>query len=459
MEKTIYKGTNRLLLGLCLAVCTYWLFSASAGIYAINIAQDLHVQPSDLSMPISFAGLFSGAFIVAAGNFADRFGRKLLTVVGLVLSAIGSVIIIFAPNLLFFSIARIFQGVSAALIMPSTLSLIKMYYAGDGQARAVSFWSISSWGSSGLTNLFGGFVATFFGWRIIFILNICVSLLSFWLISATPESKNTAEQSGGIDWFGLVTLVCALFCLNILTSNFQAWGLTSPLTVGLFAAFVVSLLLFFFKETRKGKAILLDLSLFRNRMFSVCVLTNFLINTLVGSVYIYLIAIQTGFHYTPMQAGLLTLGNLFGIVLTIRIGEKVYKKLGARKPMLIGTIIAPLGVSFLTFTFLPQPVYLALSVIGLAIMGVGLGFYATPSTDTAISALPPEHAGMGSGIFKMASTLGGSFGIVIASVLYTASSGSLPVTLGCLLIAPITAFIIIFFFAHPAAKATAATAK
>ena len=94
-------------------------------------------------------------FIVGAGDVADKFGRVKITYVGLILNVIGSLLIIITPLPAFLIIGRIIQGLSAACIMPSTLAIINEYYIGTRRQRALSYWSIGSWGGSGICTLFG----------------------------------------------------------------------------------------------------------------------------------------------------------------------------------------------------------------------------------------------------------------------------------------------------------------
>ena len=91
--------------------------------------------------------------------------------------------------LLLLIIGRIIQGLSAACIMPATIALMKAYFEGADRQRALSYWSIGSWGGSGVCSFAGGAIATYMGWKWIFIFSIIFALLAMWLIKDTPESK------------------------------------------------------------------------------------------------------------------------------------------------------------------------------------------------------------------------------------------------------------------------------
>lgn len=142
-----YHGDDRLILGIVLAVVTFWLFAQTTLNVAPAMRNDLHITASVSNIAVSITALFSGIFIVVAGGLADQFGRMRLTNSGLVLSIVGSLLIAVSPagTATFLMAGRIVQGISAACIMPATLALMKAYFDGKDRQRAFSFWSIGSW--------------------------------------------------------------------------------------------------------------------------------------------------------------------------------------------------------------------------------------------------------------------------------------------------------------------------
>jgi len=160
-----YQGTNRLTVGIVLAVITFWLFAQTTLNVAPAMRDDLGIGNSVRNIAVSIAALFSGIFIVVAGGLADHLGRVKLTNSGLALSVLGSLLIATSPmgTAVFLIAGRIIQGLSAACVMPATLALMKAYYDGKERQRALSFWSIGSWGGSGLCALFGGLLASTIG--------------------------------------------------------------------------------------------------------------------------------------------------------------------------------------------------------------------------------------------------------------------------------------------------------
>lgn len=417
---TNYKGNDRLLFGMILGVATYWLFASAITAGVPPLTRDLGISSSVVSIAVSITALICGVSIVTAGSIADRIGRVKMTQLGFILSIIGSLLCAVAQGSTLLIAGRAIQGLSAAFIMPSTLALINAYYPGEARPRALSFWSLASWGGSGVANFFGGAVVSGLGWRWLFWLNVPVAIIGMFLIKGTPESKITTSEKRGIDYFGILTLVTSLLSLNLFVTRGKQWGWTSPTILGLVAAFLVLFTLFVIIE-KKQKAPLVDFSLFSSKGFNAATISNFLLNMCAGSLFILMPYVQTARGLTSMQSGLLTISYLVAIVSTIRVGEKVMIKWGeSRKPMIIGTGMAAIGILLMSLTFLPNVAYFTSVVIGLGIMGVGFGFYATPSTNTAVGNVPPEKAGSASGIYKMASSLGGSFGVAISGAVSTA---------------------------------------
>jgi MFS transporter, DHA2 family, multidrug resistance protein len=416
---TNYKGNDRLLFGMILGVATYWLFASSITAGVPQLTHDLGISSSVVSTAVSITALICGVSIVTAGSIADKVGRVKVTQIGFILSIIGSILCAIAQGSTLLIIGRVIQGLSGAFIMPATLALINAYYPGEARPRAISFWSLASWGGSGVANFFGGAVVSALNWRWLFWLTVPAAFIGMFLVKGTPESKIADNKKHGIDYFGIITLVLALLSLNVVVTRGRQMGWSSPASLSLIAAFVVLFGAFLLVES-KNEAPLVDLSLFKSKGYNAAVISNFLLNMCAGCLFILVPYVQTARGLTSFQSGLLTIGYLVAIVSTIRVGEKVMLKTGARLPMAIGTLMAAAGIFLMALTFLPNIVYFAAAFIGLAIMGVGFGFYATPSTNTAVGNVPEEKAGSASGIYKMASSLGGSFGVAISGAVSTA---------------------------------------
>ncbi|KKD23852.1 MULTISPECIES: MFS transporter [unclassified Staphylococcus] len=412
-----YQGDNKLILGIVLGVVTFWLFAQSLLNVVPTLQQSFDSNIGTISIAVSITALFSGMFVVGAGSLADKVGRVRITYFGLWLSIIGSLLIIISNLPILLIIGRVIQGLSAAAIMPSTLAIMKTYFEGKDRQRALSYWSIGSWGGSGLASLFGGMVSTFIGWRWIFILSIIVALIAMLLIKGTPETKSDSTTNLKFDFTGLILFVVMMLSINVVITQSGTFGMLSPIIIGLLIVFIITTIAFVIVENKKHNP-LIDFKLFKNKAYTGATLSNFLLNGVAGALLVANTFVQKGIGFNAFQTGLLSITYLVTVLLMIRVGEKVLQKVGAKKPMLLGTTFNMVGIILISFTFLPSALYVVVCIIGYLLYGLGLGFYATPSTDMAISNSPEDKVGVASGIYKMASSLGGAFGIALSGALY-----------------------------------------
>lgn len=451
-----FRGDNRLLLGIVLGVITFWLFAQSLVNLVVPLQATYSSDVGTINIAVSLSALFAGLFIVGAGDVADKLGRVKITYVGLILNVIGSLLIIITPLPAFLIIGRIIQGLSAACIMPATLAIINEYYIGTRRQRALSYWSIGSWGGSGICTLFGGLMATYIGWRSIFIVSILLTLLSMYLIKHTPETKaepvkSLKGETKKFDVIGLIILEVTMLSLNVIITQTSHFGLVSPMILSLIVIFILSLIGFVYYEN-KIKYPLVDFSIFKNRGYSGATISNFLLNGVAGGA---LIVINTYYQqqlgFNSSQTGYISLTYLIAVLLMIRVGEKILTQFGPKRPLLLGSGFTVIGLILLSLTFLPEMWYIVSSIVGYLLFGTGLGLYATPSTDTAVASAPDDKSGVASGVYKMASSLGNAFGVAVSGTIYTVLAANLNLHLGGFsgmmfnVILAVIAFLVILF--------------
>ncbi|MDY5155541.1 MFS transporter [Actinotignum urinale] len=438
LEKTGYKGSEKLLWGIVLAVMTFWLFAGALGVVAPAVISDInpkdgtvYLDAASMNLAISLAGLFSGLFIVLFGGLADRFGRVKVTLAGIVLNCAGSLLIVFAAGKLALPLmmgGRVLQGLAAACIMPASMALVKAYWDGPQRQRAVSMWSIGSWGGSGFSALFGGAVVQYLGWRGIYSLSAALSVLAFLMIIGTPENAPNKGKKTKFDFVGLLVFLIGTLAMMIVFLYGSKLGWGSPITLALTATAVVAYVLFVLYE-RKQATPFIDFALFKNTTFTGATISNFLLNGTIGMLLVSQQVIVMAGHkasgelYTAWDAGLLTIGYGVFIIAFIRVGEKLLQRFGPRKPMIWGSLIVSVACILLMMTHLLIGQYRILAVVAYCLFGLGLAFYATPSTDAALSSLPGNQAGAGAGIYKMASSLGGAIGMAVSLSVYYSLMG------------------------------------
>ena len=384
-KASTYQGNDKLLYGIILGVITFWLFAQTTLNIAPAMQKDLGLDASMMNIALAPTGSMATAFLL---------------------------------------VGRALQGMSAACIMPASLALVKTYWDGPARQRAVSLWSIGSWCGSGACSLFGGLVADNIGWRYIFFASIVVAIIGLLMMKGTPESKAETKGAYKFDFAGVLTFMVTMVALQIVVTQGNKMGWTSPLILSLIAVVIVFGSLFFRIENTSGQPFV-DFKLFRNPTYTGATISNFLLNGVAGTLLVSLQLVQLGGDLTAQQAGTLTLGYAVAIIAFIRVGEKLLQRFGARKPMIWGCLITGLAIVLLTPANVLLDDYKILAMIGYTLFGVGLAFYATPSTDAALSSLPAAQAGSGAGISKMASSsLGAAFGVAISAAIFTALSAN-----------------------------------
>ncbi|PTE26304.1 MFS transporter [Staphylococcus equorum] len=419
VEKMKQISRGKLLTGIVLSILTYWLFAQSFLNIGPQIQSTFGASPGIVNISISLTSFVTGVFMVVAGNISDKFGKVKMTRIALILSIVGSLMLIVSGNVVLLILGRVVQGLSAAIIMPATISIVNDFFEGDERQKALSFWSIGAFGGTGLSSFFAGAMATFISWQSIFILSIILSLVALMLLKHLPESKLIKDKANRFDYVGLTIFVIMIASISfVITQGYKMGWLSTP-TLILLAVFIICVFMFF-KVERGKKVPFIDLELFKNRPYIGAVLANFLLNTGVGVIALFNMYAQGGLEFSAFQAGLLTLPYLITLLIVVRLGEKSIKRFGAKRALVIGPIFTAIGILLFSLTFFGTSGYIVVALIASVFFGGGTGLFATPALSTAVSTTPPEKVGVASGIFKMGSTLGGAFGIAIMTSIYTA---------------------------------------
>src|SRR5690606_4539593 len=266
-SSTPYQGNDRLLFGIILGVLAFWLFAQTTLNISPLMARDLGVQPTLMNIAVSITALFSGIFIVVMGGLADRFGRVRVVQWGFIFSIVGSLLVAAAPTgpfaAAFLMLGRICQGLSGAFIMPASLALVKAYWDGAGRQRAVSLWSMGSWGGSGFAALFGGLMAQNLGWRAIFWAAAVISLIGMLMVRGTPESRAQARDDFKLDLRGIITFMIAMVSLQVFATQGGKFGWSSATSLGLLAIAIIFGFIFIRVENKNANAFV-NFGLFRN---------------------------------------------------------------------------------------------------------------------------------------------------------------------------------------------------
>ncbi|SIN58913.1 drug resistance transporter, EmrB/QacA subfamily [Mycobacteroides abscessus subsp. abscessus] len=222
-----------------------------------------------------------------------------------------------------------------------------------------------------------------------------------------------------------------MLSVNLIITQASNYGLFSPLILSLMFIFIVAVIGFLFYETRIHNP-LIDFRIFKNKGYTGATVSNFLLNAVAGTLIVANTYFQSGLHFTSFQSGAMTITYLVAVLVMIRVGEKILQHIGPKRPMLIGAGLNAVGIILISLTFLPTPMYIVMCILGYLIYGIGLGMYATPSTDTAVTTAPDDKVGVASGVYKMASSLGNSFGVALSGTIFTVMTTTANIHVGAM---------------------------
>lgn len=419
---TAYRGNDKVLIGIILGLLSFWLFGMTMLSIQDVVQKDLQIEMSALGLAVTITSLISGVTVVMFGNLADRYGRAKTLRWGFYAAIVGGILIAATParsalTLPFMLVGRILQGISAACIMPASLAIIAQFWQEKERQRAISLWSMGTWGGTSFATFIGTNMASFLGWRSIFIVAAVTAFIGLLLVREIPRNFVEGAKEVKFDFKGMVVFMLSVICLMMVINFGSSWGWGNPITMVLVVVSIIGFILFISIESGVDLPFV-NIKLFQNKTFTGATISNFILNSTAGVLVVIPALMSAATDYDGSIIGFLSIGYGVVIIAFIRIGERLLQKFGPRRPMLLGSFIVMLAFLVMLPTNVMRETYLVLMGIGYALFGLGLACYATPSTDAALSTLPPKESAAGSGIYKMASSLGSAFGIAVSSAIY-----------------------------------------
>jgi EmrB/QacA subfamily drug resistance transporter len=393
-----------------------------------TIKTQLHFSNSSLQWVVTAYVLTFGGFLLLGGRAADLFGRRRTLLSGMIAFTAFSFLIGISHTVPELIVLRAFQGLAAALMSPSALSIVLTTFK-DGPARnkALGFWTLVATGGAAVGLLLGGVLTEYVGWRWNFFINVPVGIVMATLISRFVPAHSREEEYTGLDLPGAILVTSSLISLVFAFSEASSWGWSSPSILSILGTSIVLLVAFAFNESRV-KHPLMPLSIFKIRnVLGANLMMAPIYAGMLGIFYIITLYLQTVLHYSPVKTGLAFLP--FPIILgfmSTRI-PKLVARYGFKRFLVIGPLLVASGLAWLT----RMPVhgdYLTTILPAVGLIPVGMGMTFMPIIAAATSGVPGREAGLASGLISTSQQMGGALGLSILSgvaATITASSLSL----------------------------------
>jgi MFS transporter, DHA2 family, multidrug resistance protein len=407
-----------LVLGSLIAVAAV----ANLGLAVANVALPSigkHFDASQTELNLVAVGYSLGlaASVLYFGAVGDRYGRKLLLILGMILTVPADCLAAWAPSIDVLFAARVIGGLAAGMAYPTTLALITALWSGPARTKSIALWAAIGGGISALGPLCSGILLEHYWWGSVFLLTLPLAVIALVLaLMLVPNHVN--ETTEAVDHAGGVLSIVLVGAL-ILGINFAAVPNETTLVVSLFIVAGMGLVAFYLRQRRAANP-LYDLHVAARPTFWVAACAGLIVfGSLMGSMYIGQQFLQNVLGYSTVDAGLAILPAVFCMVVVAPRSAKLVEAKGARFTLLFGYVFVLLG--FLTMLLLWKENIAYWKVgLGYAFVGIGVGLAGTPASHSLTSSVPVRRVGMASGTADLQRDLGGAIMQSIFGALLTA---------------------------------------
>jgi EmrB/QacA subfamily drug resistance transporter len=390
---------------------------AVANVALPSIGRQFDASQTELNLVAVGYSLGLAASVLYFGAVGDRYGRKLLLVIGMVVTVPADCLAAWAPTIDVLFGARVLGGLAAGMAYPTTLALITALWSGPARTKSIALWAATGGAISALGPLCSGILLEHFWWGSVFLLTLPLAAIA--LVAAVvlvPSHVN--ETTDPVDHLGGV-LSIALVGALILGINFAAVPNETTLIVGLFLVAAAALIAFFIRQ-RRARNPLYDLQAAARPTFWVAACAGIVVfGSLMGAMYIGQQFLQNVLGYSTVDAGLAILPAAAFMVVVAPRSAKLVERNGARQTLLFGYVFVLLG--FLTMLVLwKEGIPYWKVALGYALIGIGVGLAGTPASHSLTSSVPVRRVGMASGTADLQRDLGGAIMQSIFGALLTA---------------------------------------
>ncbi|GAA1624121.1 MFS transporter [Actinoplanes couchii] len=374
-----------------------------------SIAGHLEAGPHDLAWVLDGYALALAALLLGAGALADRYGRRITYVAGLVVFALSSLVCALAPTTNALVAARVLQGVGGAAMFATTVAILNVTYQGPDRGVAFGVWGAVSGAATAAGPLAGGLLTEHFGWRWIFLVNLPVCVAAVWFTLRTV-TESRAARAGRFDIPGTVTFTLAATAITYGLIRAVEDGWTSLTVLGPLAAGLAGIALFVLVEHRSSHP-MLDLGLFRQAPFAGMIVAAFLCQAAAFAYLPYTTTwLQQVLGYGPVDAGLIGALPLSGAALLVGVFAGRHLQ-GVNPRIAIGGGLALIGAGAFAQTIVSDSAFALIP--GLILVGLGSGVVMPVLSSAVLAEVPRERSGMAGGALNTFRQLGFAFGVAI----------------------------------------------
>ena len=427
-----------------LAVALIIVDSTIVNVAIPAVVDDLGISSTEVQWVQEAYTLVFASLLLLFGSLGDRFGRRRMLVLGVVLFAGSSVLAALAPTGELLIGARLAQGVGGAMMLPTTLSLLNATFRGRERGIAFAVWGSTIGGMAAVGPLLGGWLTTAFSWRWAFGINVPLGIIIvIGVLWAVAESREPGYGRVDLVAAALSVVLFGTLVFGLIEGRTYGWWLTDTApTVGAWTwpwtlspvpiAFAVSLLaltaflLWSARRMRRGRSTLLDLSLFRIGTFRVGNIAALVVALgEFGLILALPLWLQFVLGFDALQTGLVLLALAGGSFVASGIAGGLSGKVAPVLVVRAGLVAEMVGIAAVAVVIGPDTAW-GLLLPGLFVYGIGVGLATAQLTGVILQDVPVDKSGQGSGTQSTARQVGSALGIaILGTVLFTTTAGAL----------------------------------
>jgi EmrB/QacA subfamily drug resistance transporter len=376
-----------------------------------DLVRQTGATTTDLQWVVDAYSLAFGALVLAAGSLSDRLGRKGMLLAGIAVFSAASLAGSLVGSVAGLICARAVMGVGAAMIFPSTLSLITSVFTGRRErARAIGLWGACAGAGVAIGPIAGGWLLDRFWWGSIFVLMaVLAAVVAVSVAIAVPTSRDPATPP--VDWRGLVLSAAGMGVLVFGVIQAPGWGWGSAPAVTAIAGGLVALAVLAAAESRSAYP-MIDVSLFRNPRFTAaCGAVAIALFALLGFIFLMTQYFQVVKSYSPLSTGVRLLPLAVSVAVVSVAGTRLAMRIGNR--VIVSAGLALFGLAMLWTSRDSQATSYATLVAQEVLLGTGLGLTQAPAAEAVLGAAPADKAGLASAVNGSTRLFGGTLGVAI----------------------------------------------
>lgn len=421
MNKVITPNSRRLItIAVMSATIMQVLDTTIVNVALPHMEGSLGTTPDQISWVLTSYLIASALFMPLAGYFNDTLGRKRYLLISIAGFLVASALCGLATDLFQMITFRLLQGVFGASLVPLSQSIMTDIYPLEERGRAMALWGVGIMVGPILGPTLGGYLTEIANWRWNFYINIPVGVIS--LLLAWFYVPDTPKKQRSMDWLGLVLIFVTIgsFQYFLDRGNRDDWFESYGIGLAVFLS-IVGFLGYLLHSTRMKKNFIFDISIFKDRNFSLsCLLLAFFGLGLYGAMVILPMMLQNLFNYPVATTGLVMAPRGISSMISIYLVGKYIKIFDSRLIVALGILVTSIGMYLGTYYNLDiSPAW----VIGpILLQGFGLGMVFTPLAVIAYSTLKPSTRAEAAGMYSLVRSLGASIGISIVEMLFARHS-------------------------------------